>query len=163
MTALALDHLPASTAVRVEGALLSRDLLNKIGGTDRELPGSTPADYGLPRGVRVEDAASRRWDYLKGTYSSFRTQLEEQGDNVDLTKLTYQQWLSVLLDELGYTGRADVPKRKGIEFPGRDPKRYYRVSHRWQDHLPVHLLGWDTDLDRGIGTGRAPSRWSRNS
>ncbi|WP_405502447.1 SAM-dependent DNA methyltransferase [Streptomyces niveus] len=156
MTALALDHLPASTAVRVEGALLSRDLLNKIGGTDRELPGSTPADYGLPRGVRVEDAASRRWDYLKGTYSSFRTQLEEQGDNVDLTKLTYQQWLSVLLDELGYTGRADVPKRKGIEFPGRDPKRYYRVSHRWQDHLPVHLLGWDTDLDRGIGTGRAP-------
>ncbi|MFC8825711.1 Eco57I restriction-modification methylase domain-containing protein [Streptomyces sp. NPDC057137] len=156
MTALALDHLPASTAVRVEGALLSRDLLNKIGGTDRELPGSTPADYGLPRGVRVEDAASRRWDYLKGTYSSFRAQLEEQGENVDLTKLTYQQWLSVLLDELGYTGRSDVPKRKGIDFSGRDPKRYYRVSHRWQDHLPVHLLGWDTDLDRGIGTGRAP-------
>ncbi|MFE4372163.1 Eco57I restriction-modification methylase domain-containing protein [Streptomyces sp. NPDC056835] len=156
MTALALDHLPASTAVRVEGALLSRELLNKIGGTDRELPGSTPADYGLPRGVRVEDAASRRWEYLKGTYSSFRAQLEEQGENVDLTTLTYQQWLSVLLDELGYTGRTDIPKRQGVDFAGRDPKRYYRVSHRWQDHLPVHLLGWDTDLDRGIGTHRAP-------
>ncbi|PVE11423.1 Eco57I restriction-modification methylase domain-containing protein [Streptomyces scopuliridis] len=156
MTALALDHLPASTAVRVEGALLSRELLNKIGGTDRELPGSTPADYGLPRGVRVEDAASRRWEYLKGTYSSFHAQLEEQGENVDLTTLTYQQWLSVLLDELGYTGRTDIPKRQGVDFAGRDPKRYYRVSHRWQDHLPVHLLGWDTDLDRGIGTHRAP-------
>lgn len=167
MTNLAPDHLPASTAVRIEGALLSTDLINKIRGADRELPGAAPADYGLPRGVRVEDAASRKWQYLKETYAGFRAQLDElaelgkqgeqvvRGDLVDLTKLTYKEWLSVLLDELGYAGRTDVPKRRGIEVPGRKPGEY-RVSHRWQDHLPVHLLGWDTELDRAPGNRRAP-------
>ncbi|MFF4763886.1 Eco57I restriction-modification methylase domain-containing protein [Streptomyces sp. NPDC001292] len=155
MTTLAPDHLPASTAVRVEGALLSADLINKIRFGDRELPGAAPADYGLPRGVRVEDAASRKWEYLKATYASFREQLATLGPEADSAKLTYREWLSVLLDELGYAGRTAVPKRLGILVPGRDPGTY-RVSHLWQSHLPVHLLRWDTHLDRGIGNDRAP-------
>lgn len=154
MTTLAPDHLPASTAVRVEGALLSADLINKVRFADRELPGAAPADYGLPRGVRVEDAASRKWEYLKATYQSFHEQLDELGDHTAPAKVTYQEWLGVLLDELGYAGRTAVPKRQGIRVPGRpDP---YQVSHLWQQHLPIHLLGWNTELDRGIGTGRAP-------
>ncbi|MGW6639749.1 Eco57I restriction-modification methylase domain-containing protein [Streptomyces cyaneofuscatus] len=153
MTTLAPDHLPASTAVRVEGTLLSADLINKVRFADRELPGAAAADYGLPRGVRVEDAASRKWEYLKATYANFQEQLEELGEQTDPAKVTYREWLGVLLDELGYQGRTAVPK-PGISVPGRtDP---YRVSHQWQQHLPVHLLGWNTDLDRGIGHGRAP-------
>ncbi|MBF8173357.1 SAM-dependent DNA methyltransferase [Streptomyces olivaceus] len=155
MTTLAPDLLPASTAVRVEGALLSADLINKIRFADRELPGAAPADYGLPRGVRVEDAASRKWEYLKATYASFREQLAELGPDADSAKLTEREWLRVLLDELGYAGRTTVPRRDGIEVPGRK-RGEYRVSHLWQTHLPVHLLRWDTDLDRGVGTGRAP-------
>ncbi|MER5485471.1 DNA methyltransferase [Streptomyces sp. NPDC002812] len=158
MTTLAPDHLPASTAVRIEGALLSADLINKIRFGDRELPGAAPADYGLPRGVKVEDAASRKWDYLKATYTTFREQLaelEKLGDTADPAKLTYKEWLSVLLDELGYAGRTTVPKRDGILVPGRD-RGEYRVSHLWQAHVPVHLVGWDTELDRGIGKNRAP-------
>ncbi|MEV7108586.1 Eco57I restriction-modification methylase domain-containing protein [Streptomyces atroolivaceus] len=154
MTTLAPDHLPASTAVRIEGALLSADLINKIRFGDRELPGAAPADYRLPRGVRVEDAASRKWEYLKATYATFQDQLDELGDNTDPAKVTVKEWLGVLLDELGYAGLTTVPKREGIRVPGRpDP---YGVSHQWQQHLPVHLLGWNTDLDRGIGTDRAP-------
>ncbi|MEV8228224.1 DNA methyltransferase [Streptomyces sp. NPDC079167] len=154
MTTLAPDHLPASTAVRVEGALLSADLINKIRFGDRELPGAAPADYRLPRGVRVEDAASRKWEYLKATYATFQDQLDELGDNTDPAKVTVKEWLGVLLDELGYAGLTTVPKRERIRVPGRpDP---YGVSHQWQQHLPVHLLGWNTDLDRGIGTDRAP-------
>ncbi|MFE1366199.1 Eco57I restriction-modification methylase domain-containing protein [Streptomyces anulatus] len=154
MTTLAPDHLPASTAVRVEGTLLSADLINKVRFADRELPGAAPADYGLPRGVRVEDAASRKWEYLKATYASFQEQLGELGEQTDPAKITHREWLGVLLDELGYQGRTAVPKRQGIPVPGRpDP---YQVSHQWQRHLPVHLLGWNTDLDRGIGHDRAP-------
>ncbi|MFJ2745607.1 Eco57I restriction-modification methylase domain-containing protein [Streptomyces sp. NPDC087440] len=158
MTTLAPDQLPASTAVRVEGVLLSADLINKVRFGDRELPGAAPADYGLPRGVRVEDAASRKWEYLRATYQSFREQLTELekvggGDAGAATKLTYQQWLSVLLDELGYAGRTAQPKR-GMKVPGREDP--YKVSHLWQAHLPVHLLGWDTDLDRNVGKSRAP-------
>lgn len=154
MTTLAPDHLPASTAVRIEGALLSADLINKIRFADRELPGAAPADYGLPRGVRVEDAASRKWEYLKATYATFLEQLAESGDHTAPAKVTHQEWLGVLLDELGYGGRTAVPARQGIRVPGRpDP---YRVSHQWQQHLPIHLLGWNTPLDRGIGSDRAP-------
>ncbi|MGW7412462.1 Eco57I restriction-modification methylase domain-containing protein [Streptomyces sp. NPDC054863] len=157
MTNLAPDQLPASTAVRVEGVLLSPDLINKVRFGDRELPGAAPADYGLPRGVRIEDAASRKWDYLRATYQSFREQLAELekvggGDAGAATKLTYQQWLSVLLDELGYAGRTAQPKR-GMRVPGREDP--YKISHLWQTHLPVHLLGWDTDLDRNVGKSRA--------
>ncbi|MFF4565728.1 Eco57I restriction-modification methylase domain-containing protein [Streptomyces sp. NPDC001435] len=147
MTALAPDRLPASAAVRVEGGLLSADLLGKIRAGDPELPGSAPADYGLGRGVRIEDAASRKWNALRAAYTSLQEELRELDGKADPTKAT-RVWLLTLLEELGY-GRL-APCRGGISLPGRDP---YRISHQWQDHVPVHLLGWTTPLDR----------WSANS
>ncbi|WP_306334476.1 Eco57I restriction-modification methylase domain-containing protein [Streptomyces sp. KL118A] len=151
MTALTPDRLPASAAVRVEGGLLSADLLTKIRSGDRELPGSTPADYGLGRGVRIEDAASRKWNGLRAAYTAFQEELKELEGKADPRKAT-QVWLLTLLEELGY-GRL-APARAGIQVPGRDP---YKVSHHWQDHLPVHLLGWTTPLDRlSAGSSRAP-------
>ncbi|MGA5768679.1 Eco57I restriction-modification methylase domain-containing protein [Streptomyces pseudogriseolus] len=151
MTALAPDRLPASAAVRVEGGLLSADLLTKIRAGDPELPGSAPADYGLGRGVRIEDAASRKWNALRAAYTSFQEELRELDGKADPTKAT-RVWLLTLLEELGY-GRL-APRRGGIKLPGREP---YQVSHQWMDHLPVHLLGWTTPLDRwSAGSARAP-------
>ncbi|MFJ9089259.1 Eco57I restriction-modification methylase domain-containing protein [Streptomyces sp. NPDC102384] len=151
MTALAPDRLPASAAVRVEGGLLSADLLGKIRSGDPELPGSAPADYGLGRGVRIEDAASRKWNALRAAYTSLQEELKELDGKVDPTKAT-RVWLLTLLEELGY-GRL-AARRGGIKLPGRDP---YQVSHDWQDHVPVHLLGWNTELDRwSAGSSRAP-------
>ncbi|WP_063765911.1 Eco57I restriction-modification methylase domain-containing protein [Streptomyces cellulosae] len=151
MTALAPDRLPASPAVRVEGGLLSADLLGKIRSGDPELPGSAPADYGLGRGVRIEDAASRKWNALRAAYTSLQEELKELDGKVDPTKAT-RVWLLTLLEELGY-GRL-AARRGGIRLPGRDP---YQVSHDWQDHVPVHLLGWNTELDRwSAGSSRAP-------
>ncbi|WP_431991355.1 Eco57I restriction-modification methylase domain-containing protein [Streptomyces albogriseolus] len=151
MTTLAPDRLPASAAVRVEGGLLSADLLTKIRAGDPELPGSAPADYGLGRGVRIEDAASRKWNALRAAYTSFQEELRELDGKADPTKAT-RVWLLTLLEELGY-GRL-APRRGGIKLPGREP---YQVSHQWMDHLPVHLLGWTTPLDRwSAGSARAP-------
>ncbi|MFE5029573.1 Eco57I restriction-modification methylase domain-containing protein [Streptomyces sp. NPDC056656] len=151
MTALAPDRLPASAAVRVEGGLLSADLLSKIRSGDPELPGSAPADYGLGRGVRIEDAASRKWNALRAAYTSLQEELKELDGKVDPTKAT-RVWLLTLLEELGY-GRL-AARRGGISVPGRDP---YQVSHDWQDHVPVHLLGWTTPLDRwSAGSARPP-------
>ncbi|MBW8737059.1 MAG: SAM-dependent DNA methyltransferase [Streptomyces turgidiscabies] len=151
MTALAPDRLPASAAVRVEGGLLSADLLAKIRASDSELPGSGPADYGLGRGVRIEDAASRKWNALRAAYTSLQEELKEFDGKVDPTKVT-RVWLLTVLEELGY-GRL-APRRGGITLPGRDP---YQVSHQWQDHLPVHLLGWNTSLDGwSAGSSRVP-------
>ncbi|WP_225100857.1 Eco57I restriction-modification methylase domain-containing protein [Streptomyces sp. CoH27] len=151
MTALAPDRLPASAAVRVEGGLLSADLLGKIRAGDPELPGSAPAEYGLGRGVRIEDAASRKWNALRAAYTSLQEELKELDGKADPTKAT-RVWLLTLLEELGY-GRLPA-RRGGIRLPGRDP---YQVSHQWQDHLPVHLLGWTTPLDRwSAGSSRVP-------
>ncbi|MFF7605029.1 Eco57I restriction-modification methylase domain-containing protein [Streptomyces parvulus] len=151
MTTLAPDRLPASAAVRVEGGLLSADLLAKIRVGDPELPGSAPADYGLGRGVRIEDAASRKWNALRAAYTSLQEELKELDGKTDPTKAT-RVWLLTLLEELGY-GRL-APRRGGIRLPGRDP---YQVSHQWMDHLPVHLLGWTTRLDSwSAGSSRAP-------
>ncbi|MGW4012672.1 Eco57I restriction-modification methylase domain-containing protein [Streptomyces sp. NPDC004763] len=151
MTTLAPDRLPASAAVRVEGGLLSADLLGKIRAGDPELPGSAPADYGLGRGVRIEDAASRKWNALRAAYTSLQEELKELDGKTDPTKAT-RVWLLTLLEELGY-GRL-APRRGGIRLPGRDP---YQVSHQWMDYLPVHLLGWTTRLDSwSAGSSRAP-------
>ncbi|WP_405886441.1 SAM-dependent DNA methyltransferase [Streptomyces longwoodensis] len=152
MTALAPDRLPASAAVRVEGGLLSADLLTKIRASDPELPGSAPTDYGLGRGVRIEDAASRKWNALRAAYTSFQEELRELDGKADPTKAT-RVWLLTLLEELGY-GRL-APRRGGIRLPDR--REPYQVSHQWMDHLPVHLLGWTTPLDRwSAGSARAP-------
>lgn len=154
MTALAPDRLPASAAVRVEGGLLSAALISAIRQGDRELSAIAPSDYGLPRGERLTDAASRKWNYLKVVYAGFRQQLREHPDNVSTAKLTREQWLYVLLDQLGYGQRIPAAPRTGIVVSsGREP---YRVSHEWQPHLPVHLLAWGSPLDRPTGRDRAP-------
>ncbi|SFL22635.1 Eco57I restriction-modification methylase domain-containing protein [Streptomyces pini] len=147
MTALAPERLPASAAVRVEGGLLSADLLTKIRSGDPELPGSAPADYGLGRNLRIEDAASRKWNTLRAAYAAFQEELEELGKEGDPTGAT-RVWLLTVLEELGY-GRL-APRRRPVEVAGHDP---FRISHQWQEHVPVHLLGWNTALDR----------WSANS
>ncbi|MDX3090697.1 N-6 DNA methylase [Streptomyces sp. ME02-6978a] len=152
MTTLAPDRLPASAAVRVEGGLLSADVLTKIRAGDPELPGSAPADYGLGRGVRIEDAASRKWNALRAAYTSFQEELRELDGKADPTRAT-RVWLLTLLEELGY-GRL-APRRGGIKLPDR--REPYQVSHQWMDHLPVHLLGWTTPLDRwSAGSARVP-------
>ncbi|MCM2429195.1 Eco57I restriction-modification methylase domain-containing protein [Streptomyces sp. RKAG337] len=112
-----------------------------------------PAAYGLPRGERLTDAASRKWNYLKVVYAGFRQQLADHPQNTSADRLTRDQWLYILLDQLGYGQRLPAAPRGGIKIPEREP---YRVSHEWQPHLPVHLLAWDTPLDRRTGKSRAP-------
>jgi hypothetical protein len=66
----------AYSAVRIEGGLLTRDVLARIAAGDRELPGNRPEDYHLAAGERLGEAASRHWDYLLGAYRAFRERLD---------------------------------------------------------------------------------------
>jgi hypothetical protein len=154
VTAPPPDSLPADGAVRIEGGLLSAALVAAIRKGDRELPAIAPATYGLPRGERLTDAASRKWNYLKVVHAGFRQQLADHPKDASTARLTREQWLYVLLDQLGYGQRLPAAPRGGITVPGRPQP--YRISHEWQPHLPVHLLAWDTPLDRATGRGRAP-------
>ncbi|MFC9914265.1 Eco57I restriction-modification methylase domain-containing protein [Streptomyces sp. NPDC127197] len=142
----------ASSAVRVEGRLLTADLLGRLAAGDRELPGCAPADYGLYRGERIGDAAGRAWAALTGAYRVFRDDLARLPETSTATTLTRKAWLLRLFTELGY-GRLSGAGVT-VRIPGRDET--CRASHRWQDHLPVHLLAWGTSLDGRVGNRRAP-------
>ncbi|CNF75730.1 type II restriction enzyme methylase subunit [Mycobacterium tuberculosis] len=141
-------------AVHIEGGLLSADLIERIRSAARDLPGNRPEDYHLAAGERIGEAASRKWDYLKGAYRAFRERLDALPPTDSAVTETRERWLLRLFDELGF-GRLTY-LRGGIAAG----EKTYPVSHQWGEHVAVHLLGWNTDLDRRTRahgeTGRAP-------
>lgn len=132
-------------AVTVEGGLLSADLIERIRSADPDLPGNRPEDYHLAAGERIGEAASRKWEYLKGAYAAFRERIAALPADDPATTETRERWLLRLFDELGY-GRLTY-LRGGIPVG----EKTYPISHRWGDHVAVHLLGWHADLDRRTG------------
>jgi hypothetical protein len=129
---------PTYPAVSILGGLLPGALVQRIGDGDAELPGSDPASYGLQSGESVRRYANRSFAYLKDVWRDFAKQRTR--DSVT-ARVTRERWLLVLLRELGYDGIESLPG--GITI---DDKQY-PISHRWQT-VPLHLLGWSTDLDR---------------
>lgn len=128
-------------SVRVAGGLLPADLFARVlDGSD--LDGLEPSTYQLAPHEKVRDAASRAFDYLTGTWTAFGRELERaEREGRPLTGLTRERWLLSLLRELGFGVVSPTPKG-GLEV---DDKAF-PVSHQW-NQLPIHLLGWGTDLD----------------
>ncbi|ACZ90494.1 Eco57I restriction-modification methylase domain-containing protein [Streptosporangium roseum] len=137
-------------AVEVAGGLIPQDVLSRIGAADRELPGIRPEDYHLAASERLGDAASRRWDYLLGAYRAFRERVDGLPDGDPATTPTRERWLQVLLSELGF---GHVPYIRGGLKAG---DKEFPVSHLWHN-VPMHLLGWNTRLDRAT-PGRAETK-----
>ena len=140
----------AFQTIRPAGGLLPIDALRKIAAGDASA--SRPADYHLV-GVRsVADAAERHWDYLKGAWRALREQLGEAGSapGPDPSGLAASDWLLPLLEEHGF-GRVQ-PLPAGITG---DDGTTLPVSHAWNS-VPVHLVPWDSDLDRRPASGGLP-------
>ncbi|MGX4652999.1 Eco57I restriction-modification methylase domain-containing protein [Micromonospora sp. SCSIO 07396] len=127
-------------AVRVEGGLLPAGLVQRIGDGAAELPGADPASYGLQSGESVRRYANRSYAYLQEVWRDFTRQRERAGDNPP-ARLTRERWLLILLRELGYDGIESLPGGITVD------EKPFPVSHRF-GAVPVHLLGWGTDLDR---------------
>ncbi|MFF4414908.1 Eco57I restriction-modification methylase domain-containing protein [Streptosporangium sp. NPDC001559] len=125
-------------------------MLSRIGAADRELPGIRPEDYHLAASERLGDAASRRWDYLLGAYRAFRERVNQLPDSDPATTPTRERWLQILLSELGF---GHVPYVRGGLKAG---EKEFPVSHLWHN-VPMHLLGWNTELDRAT-PGRAETK-----
>ncbi|SNT48738.1 N-6 DNA Methylase [Streptosporangium subroseum] len=141
----------AYLAVDVAGSLIPQDVLSRIAAADRDLPGMRSEDYHLAAAERLGDAASRRWEYLLGAYRAFRERMDKLPESDPATSVTRDRWLLILLNEFGF-GR--VPFNRGSISAG---EKEFPVSHLWRS-VPMHLLGWNTPLDRGT-TGvakRAP-------
>jgi N-6 DNA Methylase len=136
------------TSVRTVGGLLPADMLLRIA-EGKDVSGSRPADYHVV-GVRsVQDAAERHWDFLKGTWRALRGELGDAGH--DPSGLAIQNWLLPLFEEHGFGRLEHIPA--GI--PSSDGTATFPVTYRWR-HVPVHLAGWDTDLDHRLPAGGLP-------
>ena len=154
MTAAFDVRSAGQTAIRTVGAVLPADVFGRI--LSGELHGLNGDDYHLELGLTPKEAANRAWSVLAGAWAAYRDALAQRPTGDPATGLTREKWEAVLLRELGYGSR--IPAATGgLHADGHT----FPVSHCWDDHVPIHLLGWDVPLDRptkGLpgAAGRAP-------
>jgi hypothetical protein len=146
----------AFTAVTTVGGLLPADMLLRIAEA-RNLPGTKPADYGLPASVPVRDEAERAWEYLKPLWRDLRTALPSDPHTgapaADPTGRAGTDWLAQLFRKLDFGALTDVGTA-GIPADS-DPDKRFPVSHRHGPAL-VHLLPWNQELDKRPAPGQVP-------
>jgi len=132
--------------IRSEGAILPADLLQRIASGDKTLQGLRPEDYHLAPGERLNEAATRSWNRLRGVWETFKNILEKLSEESIGTTETRERWLTVLFQELGY-GRLQAGR--ALDIDGRT----YPISHHANEPIAVHLVSFRQDLDR-----RTPGR-----
>jgi hypothetical protein len=142
-------------SIRIEGAILSADILDKIERED--LPGQRPADFGLAPATKVKDEVAAAWADAKAQWSIFRRRTTSPPSsfiihNSSFTTETRNLWLVPLLGILGY--RPELA-RSGEVVNGKN----YPVSHRLPDRdaLPLHLIGFNDSLDTKVRRSADPT------
>lgn len=124
-------------AITIEGDLLPASVLQRVTEGDADLPYADAVSYGLESGESVRRYANRSFAYLRDEFREFAR--HRAGGAT--AKVTRDRWLRIVLRELGFDGLDALPGGMTVE------DRSFPVSHRWGS-VPVHLLGWDTDLDK---------------
>lgn len=143
------------TTVRTEGAILPADLLQRIVDGDKELDGLSPASYHLLEGEKLNEAINRSWTRLRGAWVSFKAALGRLPTNDLGTSVTRDRFLLPLFQELGY-GRLALTR--AIATEGKN----YPISHSYQN-TPIHLVGWQIDLDKRTAGAAGAARSSPHS
>ena len=106
-------------SIRVEGAILSPDILGQIEG----LPGQQPSDFALDAGARVKDEIARSWADAQDYWRIFQRKLETVKEDSNATTETRNLWMVPLMGLLRY----DIEyQARGTELNGR----IYAISHR---------------------------------
>jgi hypothetical protein len=142
-----------SSAIRLIGGLLPGDVLERLdllsAKDPRALPSMKAGDYGLVETESIRDAIARSWSRLLHCWGAFQL-ARERGQSDGVTPLTRKLWLKPLLQELGWGDPVHLPAAQTVG------NRDLALSHWGQPKLrsapvPIHLMGWDTDLERRTG------------
>ena len=119
-------------SIRIEGAILSPDILGQI----EELPGQRPSDFTLDAGTKVKDEIARAWADAQDYWRIFQRKLETVKEGNNATSETRNLWMIPLLGLLRY----DIEYQpRGTELDGR----VYAISHRATNRADasVHIIG----------------------
>src|SRR3989338_8335093 len=132
-------------SIRIEGAILSPDILDHLD----DAAGQRPADFGLDTGNKVKDEIARAWADAQDYWRIFQRKLETLRPDSPATTETRQQWVTPLLGLLGYQLEYQA---KGVELNGKT----YAISHRVTNrgNTPIHIVG----ARETAGLDRKPER-----
>lgn len=132
--------------IRIEGSILSADILDKLENAD--LSGQRPTDFGLPTNAKVKDEIVQAWTDAQGLWRMFKRQMENVALDKSGTTETRRYWMVPLLGLLGYNPELmrDTPRIDDKTYP---------ISHAdaSRGNLPLHIMGFHDSLDKKRETG----------
>ena len=119
-------------SIRIEGAILSPDILGQV----EALPGQRPSDFGIDTGTKVKDEIGRAWADAQDCWRVFQRKLETVKVGSNATTETRNLWMVPLLGLLRYNIEFQP---RGTELDGR----LYAISHRASNRAdaPVQIIG----------------------
>jgi type I restriction-modification system DNA methylase subunit len=134
-------------SIRIEGAILSGDLLAKLDKGD--FVGQRPADFCFDSQAKLKEEIVRAWTAAQAFYTAFQHKLEGVKEGTAATSETRNQWMIPLLGLLGY---AELEFQSQSELVGDKP---FRLSHHLRSHggFRVHIVGARESLDKKPATG----------
>ena len=135
--------MPRFPSLKIEGALLGADLIEKI--FAGETQGQKPQDFNLPSSnISLSDYFAFLWNKTKELWETFQKRLETIPPNDPATSITRDRFVIPFLQLLGYK---PTYQREAIEIDGHR----YHLSHRAEhsDEAPfIHIVGIRQNLDR---------------
>jgi len=119
-------------SIRIEGAILSPDILEKL----EDIAGQRPVDFGLEPSVKVKDEIARAWADAQDYWRLFNRKLETLKKESAATTETRNLWVVPLLGLLGYQLEFEA---KSIELNAK----LYPISHRIANRggAALHIIG----------------------
>jgi len=120
-------------SIRIEGAILSPDILDRI----EDIQGQKPIDFSLDSSIKVKDEIARAWADAQDYWRIFQRKLDALRIESPATTETRQQWITPLLGLLGYQLEYQA---RGAELNGK----IYNISHRATNraNAPVQIVGY---------------------
>jgi hypothetical protein len=150
------------------GGLWSADMLGTLRDDPTALPGTAPADYGLPSGFDLRNQTRASWSLLKAAWADFslhrRARVEADGETYGSDAFTWDRWLRHLLGQLGYDQADTCPTGLVVEGGDEhDPADRYPISRLWADRVPLLTLPAGVPLDRATPGVPGAARQSPHS
>ena len=128
------------STIRIEGSILSADILDKI--SQEELSGQTAGDFGFSGNTKVKDEIARAWADAQDMWRVYKRRIDHLKDTDYGTSETRKFWIVPLLEMLGFD--AGIARAETVNG------KSYAISHRVQnlDNFPVHIMGFRDSLDK---------------